>query len=60
MIEPTKDDIGRRVVYTGDHLKGVEEGVITSFNDNYVFVRYDANHHINGTATYRRNLEWAD
>ena len=33
MIEPTEDDIGRAVVYTGNRYPGgaLEEGVITSF-----------------------------
>jgi hypothetical protein len=41
MIEPTEDDIGRAVVYTGDRFPGgkLEEGVITSFHDHAVFVR---------------------
>ena len=43
MIKPTKADIGRHVIYTpyGDYEhKKIEEGVITSFNDKVVFVRY--------------------
>jgi hypothetical protein len=44
MIEPTEHDIGRAVVYTGNRYPGgkLEEGVITSFNDYAVFVRYGA------------------
>jgi hypothetical protein len=40
MIEPTEDDIGRAVVYTGNRYPGrkPEEGVITSFNRYTVFV----------------------
>lgn len=57
MIEPTKDDIGRRVRYFSNHLKGVEFGIITSFNNNFVFVRYNGE---TSQATLRRNLVWAD
>lgn len=57
MIEPTKDDIGRRVRYhrfDGD----TEGGVITSFNDHYVFVRYDKTISFSGVATKRDKLSW--
>jgi hypothetical protein len=59
MIEPTEDDIGRAVVYTGHrrYPGGVlEEGVITSFHDRAVFVRYGADKH--SKATSRADLEW--
>ena len=41
MIEPTDNDIGRKVIYTGNRYPGgeLEEGVITSFNSHIVFVR---------------------
>jgi len=41
MIEPTQDDVGRAVVYTGNRYPGgkLEEGVITSFTDHRVFDR---------------------
>ena len=58
MIEPTKDDIGRAVVYTGNRYPGgkLEDGVITSFNDHSVFVCYrDSN---TSKATSRADLEW--
>jgi hypothetical protein len=59
MIVPTKDDIGRAVIYTGNRYPGgeLEEGVITSFNDHTVFVRYGADKHSKGTL--RTDLEWA-
>lgn len=59
MIEPTKGDIGRKVIYTGNRSwKGQdEEGVITSFNDHTVFVRYGSDVHPKGTL--RSDLEWA-
>jgi hypothetical protein len=58
MIEPTEHDIGRAVVYTGRRYPGgaLEEGVITSFNDYRVFVRYGADKH--SKATSRADLEW--
>jgi hypothetical protein len=58
MIEPTEDDIGRAVVYTGNRLPGgkLKEGVITSFHDRAVFVRYGADKH--SKATSRADLEW--
>ncbi|MDO8534108.1 MAG: hypothetical protein Q7S17_05125 [Xanthobacteraceae bacterium] len=59
MIDPTLADIGRLVVYTGNRYPGgkLEEGVITSFSDTSVFVRYGADVHSKGTD--RRDLEWA-
>lgn len=58
MIEPTEEDIGRKVVYTGNRYPGgeLEEGVITSFNHANVFVRYGAKN--NSEATNRLDLEW--
>jgi hypothetical protein len=58
MIEPTETDIGRAVVY-GHRYPGskLEEGVITSFNDYAVFVRYGADKGSKGTA--RADLEWS-
>ncbi len=56
MIEPTADDIGRKVVYErGD--RPFDEGVITSFNEKYVFVRYGADTH--SKATSRADLAYA-
>jgi len=58
MVNPTKDDVGRSVVYTGNRYPGgkLEEGVITSFNDYCVFVRYGADKGSKGTS--RADLEW--
>ena len=58
MIKPTDSDIGRKVIYTGNRYPGgaIEEGVITSFNDHSVFVRYGAQC---SQATARSDLEWA-
>jgi hypothetical protein len=57
-IEATDADIGRAVVYTGNRSWGGpdEEGVITSFNERNVFVRYGANK--GSQATSRTDLEW--
>jgi len=58
MIEPTADDIGRKVVYTSNRYPGgeLEEGVITSFNRRFVFVRYGSQ--VGSKATDRHDLEW--
>ena len=59
MINPTLNDVGRAVVYTGNRYEGgqLESGVITSFNDSCVFVRYRGD--INSKATSREDLEWS-
>lgn len=57
MIEPTKGDIGRWVVYLPNHPTDREVGVISSFNEHLVFVRYTSKP--NGEGTHRGNLEWA-
>lgn len=54
-IHPTKTDIGRAVVYRG-YAGEVEQGTITSFNDEYVFVRYGLGS--TSAATRRDQLEW--
>jgi hypothetical protein len=62
MLNPdvTNKDVGRRVIYTEptDHPhRKVESGIITSFNPDYVFVRYRG---ITSAATRRENLAWAE
>lgn len=59
MIRPTENDKGRAVIYTGNRYPGgkTEEGVITSFNEATVFVRYGAEKHSKGTSP--ADLEWA-
>lgn len=47
-------DIGRTVVYDPGYKK--EVGVITSFNDKYVFVRYGSD--IHSKATRRDDLKY--
>jgi hypothetical protein len=56
MIWVTDRDIGRKVVYRDKSGYRVEEGVITSYNDCVVFVRYGAD--VNSKATRREDLEW--
>ena len=60
MITPTKTDIGRCVLYTGNTYPGgeIERGVITSFNKQTVFVRYGADVHPKGTNP--DDLQWED
>jgi hypothetical protein len=58
MIEPTEQDIGRLVLYRNRaHPSEPDEGVITSFNEHCVFVRYGSDVHSKGTA--RKDLEWS-
>jgi len=57
MINPTHNDIGRRVVYRSHPNAVPQEGRILSLSDQNVFVRYD-----DGAGTHainRHNLEWA-
>lgn len=56
MINPTKDDIGRYVLYQGGHPDDKDRGYITSFNDYCVFVRYGKS--VASQATYREDLTW--
>ena len=55
MINPTEKDIGRKVTYTTYNKK--EFGVITSFNDICVFVKYGSN--TGSQATDREDLTWS-
>ena len=58
----TEDDLGRTVLYTPSavsfphHMIFQERGVVTSWNETYIFVRYGANQHSNATSP--RDLEW--
>ena len=60
MINPTEKDIGRAVVYLGRvRMTKWLDGVISSFNDEYVFVRYTGQHpSADGQATRREDLKW--
>lgn len=62
MIAPTQADVGRVVIYRPAwqryrKLPG-EEGIITSLNEAYVFVRYGED--TTSKATRRDDLEWAE
>jgi len=58
MIDPTDADLGRSVVYQAGHPGAeLEDGIITSFNDTAVFVRYRGDLHSKGTS--REDLRWA-
>lgn len=55
-IDPNAADVGRLVIYRG-YAGETEEGVITSFNAHYVFVRYGLGS--TSQATRRDQLDWA-
>ncbi len=55
-LNPTEADIGRQVIYHG-WAGERESGVITSFNDSFVFVRYGMG--CTSAATAREQLSWA-
>lgn len=50
-------DIGRIVIYTSKGKDKREEGVITSWNDKFIFVRYGA--YKQSAATMPEDLEFA-
>lgn len=56
MINPTNLDINRSVIYKTWNNQTTEEGVITSFNHFYIFVRYGSDKQ--SKATKRENLQW--
>ena len=59
MIDPKQEDIGRGVVYTKHNARERTDGVVTSYNDRYVFVMYShQSAFANGQATNREDLEW--
>lgn len=61
-IQLTEEHIGRKVKYIPLHADGseghpdVEFGVITSFNEKTIFVRYGSDMHSKGT--YPEDLVW--
>jgi hypothetical protein len=55
MITPTEDDIGRSVLYRTGQGEA-KHGFVTSFNADYVFVRYDRSDA--PMAMRRADLEW--
>ena len=58
MIEPKQSDIGRKVIYRVHCTAKAEEGVITRFNEKYVFVRFGKEEE--SAVTTRDQLEWKD
>jgi len=58
LIEPTEKDIGRRVIYKQNWMErdDWEYGIITSFNDTFVHVRYGYDTHSKPTS--RKDLDW--
>ena len=59
MIEPNQSDIGREVIYRVHSNAEAEEGVITRFNEKYVFVRIGKEEEESAVTT-RDELEWQD
>jgi hypothetical protein len=60
MIQPKQSDIGRNVIYryrVHSNAKA-EEGVITRFNEKYVFVRFGKEE--KSVVTTRDELKWKD
>ena len=57
MIEPKQSDIGRKVIHLVHSNAEAEEGVITRFNEKYVFVRFGKEE--KSAVTTRDELEWA-
>jgi len=59
MINLTEADVGRKVIYLGNRYpRGKsEEGIITSFNRQFVFVRYGKP---GSEATRRDDLEYLE
>jgi hypothetical protein len=55
-IDPQSDDIGRHVLYYQRGTGAIEEGSIVSFNDVYVFVRFESP---TPKACHRSDLEWS-
>jgi hypothetical protein len=58
MINPTKKDIGRAVIYY-NQFEQKERGILLGFNNEYVFVRYSFQSiDSDGQATKREHLVW--
>ena len=56
MLKPKQSDIGRKVIYRVHSNAKAEEGVITRFNEKYVFVRFGKEE--KSVVTMRDQLEW--
>ena len=48
-LDEARRHIGNAVVYWDDHHDHAEQGVVTSVNDTYVFVRYGSDSHSKAT-----------
>ena len=62
MIDPQDGDEGRKVIYTGGAGEQ-ETGIVSSWNDHAVFVRYQSNYSpfqykLQPQATNREDLRW--
>ena len=52
----TEEDVGKKVIYQNVEMEPKEEGIITSWNDHYIFVRYGSD--VGSKATYPRDLQF--
>lgn len=60
MINPKEEDIGRTVIYQSRHWaanNSIETGVITSFNEHVVFVKYGSDKQSKATLRWDLNYE---
>jgi len=57
MIEPTKNDIGRKVLRIDRGRKTIEEGVLVAFISSYAFIRYGSE--VGSKASHFCDVEWA-
>lgn len=53
-LHEAREHVGHKVIYSGPYL--AEEGVITSVNDHYVFVRYGSDVHSKATSAAELTL----
>jgi len=56
MINPEQGDEGRTVMYRGTGMEMAERGIISSWTDRVVFVRYSGGS--TAAATQRSDLMW--
>lgn len=59
MIEPRYRDLGRRVIFRRGEGPSQETGIVTSFDDDHVFVHFDLEPTGETTPMLRANLDWA-
>jgi hypothetical protein len=58
MLKPKQSDIGRKVIYRVHSNAKAEEGVITRFNEKYVYVFVRFGKEEKSVVTTRDQLEW--